>query len=247
MKRRTWRLRSAGMALLLLMAPVAAQESLGASSEARSEVRTETTEERLQRAGGALLNLALDQLSERRNEKAGARSAQESGVDAGGEPSVENAPVRDSGRPPKWSRMRDRMIDSLISESLDVQPGETPSDWLARVLRETLDIVVHDYNEYFKNEGRAFARELSENFVNRVREDEKISAALFSVQLLCWGVIIYLTLVTLAMLVYVRLITSRQKQLMQAFTAMRKRSDQPAPYAEARSDSSDASESPRRA
>lgn len=206
---------------------MAAHESFGASADPRPADRAETTEERLQRAGGALLNLALDQLSERQEKKVKARAAQEGGAAAGAEPSTEGSQVQDLGRPPKWSRMRDRMIDSLVSETLDVQPGETPSDWLARVLRETLDIVVHDYNEYFKNEGRAYARELSESFVNRVREDEKISSALFSVQLLCWSVIIYLTIVTLLMLVYVRLINSRQKQLLQAFTAAQKRSGQP--------------------
>lgn len=227
MKRNMWRPQTAGMALLLLMAPMAAQESFGASSEPRPADRAETTEERLQRAGGALLNLALDRLSERQDKKAKARAAQEAGAAAGAEPSAGNAPVQDPERPPKWSLMRDRMIETLVGETLDVQAGESPSDWLARVLRETLDIVVHDYNEYFKNEGRAYARELSESFVNRVREDEKISAALFSVQLLCWSVIIYLTIVTLLMLVYVRLINSRQKQLLQAFTAGQKRWEQP--------------------
>lgn len=141
-------------------------------------------------------------------------------------PSDETAPGEDgeaSGEQPRRWRDRGRdMLDTALGELLDRRGGESFSEWMARVVRETVDVILDEYLAYFKEEGRAYAKELSDQFVERVREDEKISRALFSVQVLCWCVIAYLTLVTLLMLYWARRTSRRQELLLRELRELRR-------------------------
>lgn len=51
--------------------------------------------------------------------------------------------------------------------------------------------------ETYKEEGRAYARELGDIMVERVMSDKKVDNTLDSVRALCWGVVIYITLISL--------------------------------------------------
>ncbi len=79
---------------------------------------------------------------------------------------------------------------------------------LAGTVRQAMDGVLEEY----KQEGRAYAREVGDIVVQRVTTDPEIHSALTSVRTLCWVVIAYLTLVTLIMLgclVYLRQANAR--------------------------------------
>lgn len=171
----------------------------------------------LERAADGLIDRAMDELEAL------------AGGDEGGLaplPSDEAVPSMAgaaSGEQPRRWRDRGRdMLDTALGELLDRRSGESFSEWMARVVRETVDVILDEYLAYFKEEGRAYAKELSDQFVERVREDEKISRALFSVQALCWCVIAYLTLVTLLMLYWARRTSRRQELLLRELRELRR-------------------------
>ena len=94
----------------------------------------------------------------------------------------------ENAAPPQKRTWRDRgrdMLGNLISGSVDGL-GEKP-----------LSQVLNEYKEQYKQEGREYAREVGDKIVGRVLKDPKIEGAIYSLQALCWGVIAYLTLVTL--------------------------------------------------
>lgn len=91
------------------------------------------------------------------------------------------------------------MLSSLLNKV--VQPTKEPvAERMAHSLKESVDILVDEYKEQYKHEGREYARELGDIVVERVCEDPQIQSSMHSIQLLCWGVVIYLTVVTLVML-----------------------------------------------
>lgn len=53
-----------------------------------------------------------------------------------------------------------------------------------------------DLKEAYKAEGRAYARELGDIMMERAMANEKVNQTLDSVRTLCWGVVIYITLVS---------------------------------------------------
>ncbi len=62
--------------------------------------------------------------------------------------------------------------------------------------KQTLDALLEGYKE----DGRAYAREVGDIVVERVVRDPEISSTITSLRALCWWVIAYLTLVTIIML-----------------------------------------------
>ena len=144
------------------------------------------------------------------------------GGDEGGLTSLPSDEAASGEQPRRWRDRGRDMLDTALGELLDRRSGESFSEWMARVVRETVDVILDEYLAYFKEEGRAYAKELSDQFVERVREDEKISRALFSVQALCWAVIAYLTLVTLLMLYWARRSSRRQELLLRELRELRR-------------------------
>ena len=144
------------------------------------------------------------------------------GGDEGGLTSLPSDEAASGEQPRRWRDRGRDMLDTALGELLDRRSGESFSEWMARVVRETVDVILDEYLAYFKEEGRAYAKELSDQFVERVREDEKISRALFSVQALCWCVIAYLTLVTLLMLYWARRTSRRQELLLRELRELRR-------------------------
>lgn len=102
--------------------------------------------------------------------------------------------------------------------------GEQPlSQWLSGSVKQALDILLQEYKEQYKEEGRLYAREIGDRLVQRLREDPKIKASLTSLQALCWGVVAYLTVVTLVMVVALLRMKRTQAQLLAAIEEMKQR------------------------
>ena len=68
---------------------------------------------------------------------------------------------------------------------------------VASVIRETGEVVLREYLEEYKAEGRAYTRELANIITERIINHEKVASTLHSIRMLCWGVVIYLSVITL--------------------------------------------------
>ncbi len=79
--------------------------------------------------------------------------------------------------------------------------GMTDPGYLAHrlggVLRETTELTLRDYLNRYKDEGKEYARELANIITERIVNHEKISSVLDSVRVLCWGVVIYLSIISI--------------------------------------------------
>ncbi len=67
-------------------------------------------------------------------------------------------------------------------------------------VKQAVDGIINEYKEEYKEEGRAYAREVGDIVVERVVQDPEINATITSLRTLCWFVVAYLTLVTFVML-----------------------------------------------
>ncbi|MBQ7024450.1 MAG: hypothetical protein IJN29_12775 [Akkermansia sp.] len=116
------------------------------------------------------------------------------------EDTVTEAPQEaEPGTPQKrtWRQRGRDMLGNLVTGSVDGL-GEKPlSQVLAEAAKNAMDTLINEYKEQYKQEGREYAREVGDKIVGRVLKDPKIEGTLYSLQALCWGVIAYLTLVTL--------------------------------------------------
>lgn len=112
---------------------------------------------------------------------------------------AESPQEAEPGAPQKrtWRQRGRDMLGNLVTGSVDGL-GEKPlSQVLAEAAKNAMDTLINEYKEQYKQEGREYAREVGDKIVGRVLKDPKIEGTIYSLQALCWGVIAYLTLVTL--------------------------------------------------
>ncbi len=89
------------------------------------------------------------------------------------------------------------------AEAAEPESASAPSSLglvLTSSLKPALDGIINEYKEQYKEEGRAYAREVGDIVVTRVVEDPEINSTITSLRTLCWAVVAYLTLVTFIML-----------------------------------------------
>ncbi|MGN0865932.1 MAG: hypothetical protein ACI4P8_07295 [Akkermansia sp.] len=53
------------------------------------------------------------------------------------------------------------------------------------------------YLDQLKEEGRQYAREVGKTVVSEIKKDKEVESTLHSLRLLCWGVVAYITLMSL--------------------------------------------------
>ena len=94
---------------------------------------------------------------------------------------------------------------------------------LAHTLKGSFDVLLDEYKEQYKDEGRKYARELGDIIVERVQKDPQIQSSIWSIKALCWGVIAYLTLVTIIMLGCLLGLKRTNARLLAAVQDMQKR------------------------
>lgn len=124
---------------------------------------------------------------------------------------------------PKKRSWTDRGLDmagTFIGTATDELGKRSSSEVLAFSLKDSLDVIIDEYKEQYKQEGREYAKELGDRLVERVRDDPKISSALSALELLCWAIVIYLSLVTV--FVFFAFVTLRRgnRQLRRRFDAL---------------------------
>lgn len=87
-------------------------------------------------------------------------------------------------------------------------------DKIVLTLRSATDSLLESYKE----EGREYAREVGDTITQRMLENEKVNSTLDSVRYLCWGVVAYLTVVTLLMLLLLLRLRVLYARLMEAIS-----------------------------
>lgn len=98
-----------------------------------------------------------------------------------------------------WDDRGKEMLSVFLTNAIN--PSNEPmAIRMAHTLKGTFDVLLDEYKEQYKQEGREYARELGDIIVERMRENPQIRSSIYSLQMLCWGVIGYLTLVTIIML-----------------------------------------------
>lgn len=88
-------------------------------------------------------------------------------------------------------------------------------DKLVLTLRGATDTLLESYKE----EGREYAKEVGDIISQKMLENEKVNNTLDSVRYLCWGVVSYLTVVTLLMLLLLLRLRVLYARLMRAVSA----------------------------
>ncbi|MCQ2364286.1 MAG: hypothetical protein MJ051_01865 [Akkermansia sp.] len=90
---------------------------------------------------------------------------------------------------PDMGKILDRLADA--GAQVVQQADELPSP-IAAVKQELSAI-----KEAYKEEGRAYARELGDIMMERAMANKKVDRTLDSVRALCWGVVAYITVISL--------------------------------------------------
>jgi CHASE3 domain sensor protein len=96
---------------------------------------------------------------------------------------------------------------------------------MAFSLKAALDVIIDEYKEQYKDEGRRYAKELGDKLVERVREDPEIRDSITALQALCWSVIAYLSLVTLIVFFSLIAITRGNRRLRKKFDELQRKFD----------------------
>ena len=91
-----------------------------------------------------------------------------------------------------------QMVSEPQSSGTTPAPAKEPGlgEQIMLTLRGATDAVMESYKE----EGRAYAREVGDIITERIMEDKKINSTLDSMRIFCWAVILYLTVVTLVVI-----------------------------------------------
>lgn len=125
-----------------------------------------------------------------------------------------------------WGDRGADMVGTFLGTAVDELGKRSTSEVLAFSLKDSMDVLIDEYKEQYKKEGREYARELGDRMVERVKEDPKISSSLTAIQVLCWAVIVYLSLVTIFVFCAFASLRRGNRSLRRSFDELRKKFDE---------------------
>lgn len=98
--------------------------------------------------------------------------------------------------------------------------GMTDPAYLAKTLgaalKETTELTLRDYLNRYKDEGREYARELANIITEKIVNHEKVSSVLDSIRMLCWGVVVYLTIISILIFIMLWRMKSINERVLRA-------------------------------
>ena len=98
--------------------------------------------------------------------------------------------------------------------------GMTDPAYLAKTLgaalKETTELTLRDYLNRYKDEGREYARELANVITEKIVNHEKVSSVLDSIRMLCWGVVVYLTIISILIFIMLWRMKSINERVLRA-------------------------------
>lgn len=112
------------------------------------------------------------------------------------------------------------MIADIIKKSTEL--AMNPSGTLAKELKKLTEATLREYLEQYKEEGRRYAKELGNTVSERIIEHEKVVATMNNIKMACWGIIIYLTLVSIAIFGFLVAIKRSNDRTQKEIAALRK-------------------------
>lgn len=98
-----------------------------------------------------------------------------------------------------------------------------PSSALSRVLIDSLEKSVSGIKEQYKEEGRAYARELGDMLAERIVRSPRVQSAIMTLQTFCWVIIIYLVLVTLLLLVSMHRLRANDRRILELLHELKRK------------------------
>lgn len=122
-----------------------------------------------------------------------------------------------------WRDRGREALSTLVTGTADGLGDKPLSEVLSGAVKSAVDTLIEEYKEQYKQEGREYAKEVGDKIVTRVINDPKISHSIYSLQALCWGVIIYLTLVTLVMVFSLLHLKRSNNKLLAVMEELRKK------------------------
>lgn len=96
-------------------------------------------------------------------------------------------------------------------------------DMMAHAAKGAVDTLMEEYKQQYKQEGREYAKELGNIITERMLQNKRIDDTITSVQALCWGVVIYLSFVTLLIFFWLWRMSSLHREMRDAIDDLRKR------------------------
>ncbi len=131
------------------------------------------------------------------------------------------APDVDEPRAHTWRERGSGVVSNLLTGTVDGIGDKPLSEVLAGTVKSTVDKLIGEYKEQYKQEGREYAKEVGDKIVTRVVNDPKIEKSIFGLRALCWGVIVYLTIVTIIVVFSLLHLKRTNVQLLAALTELK--------------------------
>ena len=98
--------------------------------------------------------------------------------------------------------------------------GMTDPAYLAKTLgaalKETTELTLRDYLNRYKDEGREYAREMANIITEKIVNHERVSSVLDSIRMLCWGVVVYLTIISILIFIMLWRMKSINERVLRA-------------------------------
>lgn len=184
---------------------------VGLSAQGASDTRDRVVDGLLRLGQGVL---------EHEVNKRDAEKAEEQKVD-----SADVTPEADKKKKRKWWERGVDMAAAFTETAVEEFGEGDMSHTMAFSLKAALDVIIDEYKEQYKDEGRRYAKELGDKLVERVREDPEIRDSITALQALCWSVIAYLSLVTLIVFFSLIAITRGNRRLRKQFDELQRKFD----------------------
>ncbi len=120
-----------------------------------------------------------------------------------------------------WRERGREAVSNLLTGTVDGIGDKPLSEVMAATVKGTVDKLIGEYKEQYKQEGREYAKEVGDKIVTQVVNDPKIEKSIFGLQALCWGVIVYLTIVTIIVVFSLLHLKRTNVQLLAALTELK--------------------------
>lgn len=125
-----------------------------------------------------------------------------------------------------WGQRGADMAGTFAATVVDEFGKRSTSEVLAFSVKDALDVLINEYKEQYKKEGREYARELGDRMVERVKADPKISKTLTAIEVLCWSIIGYLSFVTLFVFFALIVVLRGQRRLSRGYEGLCRKIDE---------------------
>lgn len=121
------------------------------------------------------------------------------------------------------STLKHEQKDNEVPDEANVSSSSDPAGALSRVMIESLEKSLAGIKEQYKQEGRAYARELGDMVAERIVRSPRVQSTILTLQTLCWAIIAYLILVTILLLVSLQRLCSNDRRILELLRELKQK------------------------